>query len=123
MPFDIGESINYLADAFLRAPIVKTIASNPIYTALVITFIVMLITMFMFRSAETEEPFLKTILSTGFWVFLACMGVLFLHNRVLGSETETISQDKIYDGLFAGADEENVQVLEDSVVSINARKY
>ena len=74
MPFDIGEVINDISDNILRAPIVKTIATNPIYTAMLISFIVMLIIMFVFRDAETEESMLVMCMRSGFWVFLILNG-------------------------------------------------
>jgi hypothetical protein len=100
MPFDVGESINYFADAFLRAPIVNSIAQNPIYTALVITCIIVLIIMFIFRDADTDDPILVMCLRSGFWIFLMLTGVLLLHNKVLTQEMITAEKTAAFEGVF-----------------------
>lgn len=126
MPLDIGESINYMADLFLKAPIINTIATNPIYTAMVITFIVMLIVMVVFRDAETEEPLLKMILGCGFWVFLSTLTILFLHNKILTEEKDVVGKNEAYDGVFGGnysgavtTGGDSNPTLEDSIVPIH----
>ena len=43
MPIALGESLNATIDKLLGSPTVTTIAKNPILTALVISFIIMLI--------------------------------------------------------------------------------
>lgn len=100
MPIDIGESINSIADSILNAPIVRTVVSNPIYTALVITFVIVLIIMFIFRDADTEESLLVMCMRSGFWVFVMLIGTLFLHNKVLGAEITAGTSDKNYTDVF-----------------------
>lgn len=125
MPVEIGETINHFADMFLRAPIVHSVANNPIYTALMIVFIVILIILFVFRDANTEESLLVTALRAGFWIFLMLLGVLFLHNKVLSMETETETKNTAYDGVFTGAyggsnipGKVSSVILEDSIVPV-----
>lgn len=101
MPFDIGESINKLTDFFLKAPILNTVAKNPIYTSFAIVFIIMLIVMFVFRDADTEDPLLIMCLRTGFWVFIFTLGIMLIHNKILMNETITVDKNAAYDGLFA----------------------
>ena len=118
MPFDIGESINYLADAFLRAPIVSTVVASPIYTALTLTFLIVLIVMFIFRDADTTESMLIISLRAGFWIFLAMTGALFLHNKVLTAEDRVVKNNELYDGIYrpvGGA------ALEDTIVPVVPR--
>jgi hypothetical protein len=100
MTFEVGEMLNYLTDAFLKAPIVNTIAKNPIYTALVVTLAVILIIMLIFRDIEADETVLTMALRTGFWVFLMLLGVLMIHNRVLFAESNQSSRDGQYDHVF-----------------------
>lgn len=120
MPFDVGESINNIADAFLRAPIVNTVAKNPIYTALLITFMVMLTIMFVFRDADTEESLLVLCLRSGFWIFLMMMGTLFLHNKVLVQEQDAADKNVAYDGVFNGGySTATPSILEDYVVPVS----
>jgi hypothetical protein len=105
MPLDIGESINYLADAFLKAPLVNTIASNPIYTAMMIVFILLLIVMLVFKDADTPDSMLRMLLSTGFWCFLATLGIVFLHDKILSKDTTEIKKEEAYNGVFHGSSE------------------
>ncbi len=100
MPFNIGESINSVGDAFLRAPFVEKVARNPIYTSLIITFIIVLMVMFVFRDAETDESLLTLGMRSGFWIFLMLTGALFLHNKVLMTEQFSSEKNAAYDGVF-----------------------
>jgi uncharacterized membrane protein YhaH (DUF805 family) len=100
MTFDVGEVINYMIDGFLRAPIVSTIAKNPIYTALVITAIIMLIIMIIFRDIDADETLFTMALRSGFWIFIMMLGILMIHNRVLGAESQTKSVDGQYETVF-----------------------
>lgn len=125
MPLDVGETINGMADAFLKAPAIKSIVKNPIYTALVITFIIVLIVMFIFRNAETDESLLVMCLRSGFWIFIMLLSVLFLHNKVLVAENNDDIKNTAYDGVFNGgfsgaiADGQSLpKTLEGSVVPI-----
>ncbi len=102
MPFDIGETINAGAKAFLRAPIVNTIAKNPVYTALMITFIIMLIIMVIFRDADTEESLLVMSLRSGFWGFLLTLTIIFLHDTVLWQDIRHTEQSAAIDNVFNG---------------------
>jgi hypothetical protein len=100
MPFDCGEIINKISDAILRAPAAETIARSPIYTGLLIAFVIVLIVMFVFRDADTEESLLVMCLRTGFWTSLFLICILFLHNKILTKET-TVARSQIYDGAFS----------------------
>lgn len=100
MPLDIGESVNYIANAFLSAPIIYKFAKNPIYTAMLIVFIVMLIVMFVFKEAETEESLLIMCFRVGFWSFITILGVMFLHNKVLTKDIDESETAVAYNGIF-----------------------
>ena len=100
MTFEVGEMLNYLTDAFLKAPIVGAIAKNPIYTALVVTLMVVLIVMMIFRDIEADETVLTMSLRAGFWVFLMLLGVLMINNRVLTTESHQYQKDGHYEQLF-----------------------
>lgn len=113
MPFDIGKSINYFADLFLNSPTIKKIAENPIYTALMITFVIMLIILYVFREIQSDDSLFVLTIRSGFWVFLMLVGALFLHNKVLETrETE-------FDTIFKGSNEPTFHLFEDSVVPVN----
>jgi hypothetical protein len=100
MPFNVGEVINGFADSVLKAPIVGTIAANPIYTAMLITLIVVLIVMFAFREADTTESLLVICLRSGFWIFLLLTSILFVHNKVLTQDHHEDIRSESYKRIF-----------------------
>ena len=100
MPFDVGAVVNASVDGLLRAPIVSAVARNPIYTALLVTLVLMLIVMFVFRESDGPETVLVMTLRAGFWAFLFLVGVLFLQNKVLTQETGALRASEAYGGLF-----------------------
>lgn len=100
MPLDIGESINYVADLFLKAPAIYRFAKNPIYTSILIVFIIMLIVMFVFKAADTEESLLIMCLRVGFWSFILICGVMFIHNKVLSGDVKEKELNAAYNGIF-----------------------
>jgi len=85
----------------------------------------MLITMFVFRDADTEDSLLVMCLRSGFWVFLILNGVIFLHNKVLVAENDTDKKNGNYEGIFNGgyggyvSGEVPSDVFEDYVVPVN----
>lgn len=119
MPLDVGETINNFADTVLRAPMVDTVMRNPIYTALLIAFLIMLIIMFIFRDADTDESLLIMCLRSGFWIFLMMLGILFLHNKVLITENLDQTKNTAYEGVFNGSYSTGSGILEDSIVPVN----
>jgi hypothetical protein len=119
MPFEVGETINTLADKFQTLPMVNTIVKNPIYTAMLITFIVILITLFIFRDVDSDESLIIMGLRSGFWIFMLTTGVLFLHNKALTQENMTNEKVAAYENIFAGSAERSFSTLEDSVVPVN----
>lgn len=103
MTFEVGETINQIVDAFLRAPVIYSIARNPIYTALVITLIILLIVAFIFRDIDSDECLLVMTLRTGFWVFIMMLGVIMVHNRVLTGEDLREKRNKSYEEVFGSS--------------------
>lgn len=103
MPFDVGETINAAADSFLRAPIVPAIARNPIYTSFLLVFVVMIVTLIIFRDVDTDESLCVLTLRSGFWVLLATVGIIFIHNKVLSMEYSHREKDAAYEGVFSTA--------------------
>lgn len=99
MPFSFGGSINHIADAILRAPIVATVVQSPIWTALVLTFVIILIVMIIFRDVEMVESPVLLAGRSGFWIFLLLLGALFLHNKVLIRDDADAKSTNIYDAV------------------------
>ncbi len=128
MPLEIGEAINSMADRLTNAPLVEEIARNPIYTALLVTFVVVLIIMFVFRDAETDDGLLSLCLRSGFYIFVVLVGVLFIHNKILMKETSSVARNSEVASVFTGKGETysglqhpNIPVqtgIEDSIIPV-----
>lgn len=104
MPFSFGESINYISDAVLNAPIVSVVAGSPLWTAVALTLIIVLIFLFIFRDVETDESMFLLSGRSAFWVFLLLLGTLFLHNKVLTRDVDGGRATAVYDNVY-GANE------------------
>lgn len=122
MPFNVGESINEIADSLLRAPIVISIAQNPIYTSFAITLIVVLIIMFIFRDVDADESLLVMCLRSGFWIFIMLVGTLFIHNKVLMNEhsntLKTGQYEEVINANYIGEPGTRSSILEDNIVPV-----
>lgn len=126
MPFEVGEAINSFTDRFIKLPLVKRIAHNPIYTAMVITFIMILIVMFVFRDVESDESLLALCMRSGFYLFVFLVGIIVIHNKVLiGEITATTTSEEMngmfkgsYSGIVTGEDDGEINSLEDSIIPV-----
>lgn len=112
MPLDVGELVNSAANTVLKAPFIRAVASNPIYTAMIIVFIMMLVIMIVFRDTKSENSILIMTLRSGFWMFLATLGIIFMHNKILSAEHEESEKTGSYDDVF---EESSPHSLEPSV--------
>lgn len=117
MPFDIGSNINNVVDAILKSSTVNTIASSPLYTAMMFSLIMMLLVMIIFRNAETDEPILVVSLRFGFWAFIVLVIGLMMHNRVFLHD----KQNDTYSDVFTGGNIAK-SILEDAVIPVNLTK-
>lgn len=91
MPLQIGNLIDGAADNALGRSAVSGILSNPIYTSILITIVIMCIVLYSYRNCsesleESGTTFTMTALRTTFWVFISSMSLIFIHNRILVSE-------------------------------------
>jgi protein-S-isoprenylcysteine O-methyltransferase Ste14 len=129
MPLEVGEAVNSLADKFISSPFIEQVARNPIYTALLATFVIVLIIMFVFRDAETDDSLLSMCLRSGFYIFIMLAGVLLIHNKVLMHENHTVSSNSDVAGVFKNGGYSGVvtndgqfhapHAVEDSIVPVN----
>lgn len=101
MSVPVGKTINDFADYFLRMPIFATISSNPIYTAIAITCIIMIIIAIVFRNGDFgDESLALMTLRCGFAIFFATTGMILLHNKVLELDTDVGTKKGEYDEVF-----------------------
>jgi hypothetical protein len=98
MSLAIGDIIDETATTILRSNVARRIAENPLYTALVIVFIIVLVVMFVFRDVDTgdDNGLLFLSIRTGFWAFFVVTALVFLNNKVLMAT----SSDTAYSGAY-----------------------
>lgn len=123
MPFDIGESINYFSERFTKFPIVNTIIRNPIYTALMIAFVIVLMTLFVFRNIDfsDEDSGIVTLsLRLGTYLFIIVSGILFLHNQCMINENRSKLGSSQLDSMFNNTVRGGVHVGGKHVVSADS---
>jgi hypothetical protein len=81
MPIATGTLLNNI----LNSQTVNTVFTNPIYVALLIVFIIILIFYFIFRNeVETvyeDTSFIGLIFKAGLYTLLATTGLVFIHNK------------------------------------------
>ena len=126
MSFEIGPFINTIIDRITESEFIGSIARNPLYTALLITIVIILIIMFVFRDIDTEDGLFSLSLRTGFYIFVFMVSALLIHNRVLMKETSVkegksevasvFANNAEYSGINGG---HTSALLEDSIIPIN----
>ena len=103
MPFEVGAFILDLCDKFMAVPLVKTVINNPLYTALFIAFIIILIVALICGPSLEEDSRNLMLAKVGFYTFIVVAGVVFLHNKQLLTETKKGGSDKNLDHVFNNA--------------------
>lgn len=120
MPIKVAESINSAFSRIAGIPLVNRIAKNPVYSALTITFIIVLIIMFIFRDAETEDSLLIMCLRSGFYISLLMVSFMFLHNKLLLAEVVSGEKSQVLDQVFKTGQYEPGEITSDIIpVNIN----
>jgi hypothetical protein len=91
MPFTLETFVNDI----LNSTGANSVFNNPIYTAILITLIIMLIIFFMYRdSVDEDEPFWPMLIKTGIYTGLVVLGALFLHFKNLDYEYDQKYQNQ-----------------------------
>ena len=78
MPLEIGNVINGGAAWLCSSPFINRYIRNPIFTALLLTALVLIIFAVMTKQGEDLHS-TQLYLKLGFWLGLAIMGVVFVH--------------------------------------------
>lgn len=85
MPFTLETFINDL----LNSTGANSVFNNPIYTAVLVALVIMLIIYFMYRDmVDEDEPFWPVLIRSGIYIMLVTLGALFLHFKNLDHEYE-----------------------------------
>lgn len=107
MPFNVGESVNYVSDKFTGAPIVQTVMKNPFYTAITIVFVIVLIILYVFRNVdfeEEDESLGKLVFRSSIYMLLAITAIQFLNNRIWLEDKKHSMTDEGVKNVFGGVE-------------------
>jgi uncharacterized integral membrane protein len=93
----MGFGIDTFINSIVSAPTVREIFSNPIWSALIIVSVILLIIFAVFRSTFDEDnpydyTFWRLLLRAGIYISLTIFGFLFLHYKNVNAEFE-VKQD------------------------------
>lgn len=105
MPFNVGESVNYVSGKFISAPIVQTVMKNPFYTAILIVLIIVLIILYVFRNVdfeESDESLGKLVLRGSIYMLLVITAIQFLNNRIWLDDKKHSMTDEGVKTVFGG---------------------
>lgn len=80
----ISDAINGLCDRFLKAPVIGPILVSPIYSAILITIIIVLIAAYVFT--DEYDSVMSASFKSGFYIFIAMLIFMLTHDRVLKDE-------------------------------------
>lgn len=117
MPFSISNFINNSSETALKSPSLISMMKNPIMTALITTFMILIVILLIFSNQNAKILTLATRAS--FWIFLLISGVMFLHNKVLMKECE----ERRYSASFEGIIDNNIIGNEDQIIPIKIGSF
>lgn len=102
MVFEVKESARNFMNYIGGSPFISAFIKNPFYTALLITFILILVIIFVFRNAEISGNESLTILAlrTGVYSLLLITGIQFLQNQYVINELKDAGKEKVLDTVF-----------------------
>lgn len=119
MPFSLEKTVTDI----INSDIVKTVFTHPIYTALVLVFIIMLTIYLVFQEEvdeleDNEFPFIGMLFRSGIYILLSTLGIIFIHNKSLQKEYEgayenSVDRDTVNAGLSkkGGSDEDDIHKI------------
>ncbi len=119
MPFSVGEAINNLSDKLMTNGAVQTIVGNPFYSAFLISLILLLIILFIFRGTiedDEDNPLWKLAIKSSIYMFIISTGVFFLYSKNLEIQKSEITRKSTFGGLFQ--DHRIGGGLEDAIVPV-----
>lgn len=84
--FGIEDVAKSSTDEVIGRKFIYGIVSNPIYTALIITVLMMVIITYGDKSPWSKK------FKVGFWMFILNLGIIWLHDKVLIDETSAVEK-------------------------------
>lgn len=107
MPFNVGESINYVSEKFINAPIVRGIMKNPFYTAVMIVMIIVLIILYVFRNVDFEgedESLSKLVFRGSIYMLIIITAIQFLNNQIWLEDKKSSVSNEGVKNVFGGVE-------------------
>ncbi len=121
MPVDTQGIADNFAKKVVQNKYLYSGIRNPFLTALMISFIIVLVTLFVYRDADTYDSKLKTAVRNGLYCGAFVLVIVFLHNKFLmedqASEHKNAALDDIFDNVSRVGD--GNLVLAKDVMPIN----
>ncbi len=97
MGLDIGNAVNRVADWVCETPIIRGVVNNPVFTALLIVAIIVVIAMALY-SRDIKRNGVKRALRFAVYCFLAVLTVTFIHHYAVKRDAQkSVSQKGIQD--------------------------
>lgn len=100
MPFSLGTFFTDVANSTTF----NSVVNNPIYSALIITLLILVIIYFMYRDAydDSEGSFWTTFIRSGIYILLVNLAMVYLHYNNQEREYEKRSQERVVTQLVEG---------------------
>ena len=109
MPINVRDTEEKVTKKLSSIPLLNKIIRNPLFTALAIVIVFILIILFVFRNSEiyTDEDtpgLCRLSLRAGFYAFIVTAGLVFLNNYYLKEEFKSNSVSGAMEAIFDGVD-------------------
>jgi len=99
MPLKFDDITNSFKETAFKNKFIGSFIKNPFYTAILITFLIVLTILFVFRNVDLEDNSLMVLsFRTGIYLLLIITGIQFLQNKYIMEELS--SKKDITGGLF-----------------------
>lgn len=118
MSFSFGKFFTDIADSTTY----NSIINNPIYSAVVITLIIMIIIYFMYRDAyedDEDNSFWTVFLRSGIYILLANLGIVYLHYNSLDREYEQKHSIKLMDKAVSGTTNNGIAGAGEGIMDVD----
>lgn len=103
MPFEFKQAANFITNKFKDNKILGLFVRNPFYTALLISIIIVLVILFVFRNVDfedEEEGLSKLSIRSGIYLLIIITAVQFFQNQALLGEFQRGAENKQLDTVF-----------------------
>ena len=110
MTFEVGRTINQFTDSLVSNAAVNTIFRNPIYTALLLAFLIVILVIII-NFGDEPTPILA--LRAGFYIFVVLSVGIFLNNKLLMRDNVNKTDDSLVQKAFLGSEHDELVQMSD----------